>query len=198
MYRIKSNYLRTRCTEKVFFFGLAGVTTLFGHFLWHMYVYIYIYIYCVVSYGTIIHGAGWAPRPVWTGAENLTPTEIRSGDRSARHQSLYRNSPFFELLPTFNGTPSVTSFQLQIISRDVLQIERKMNLPFLLQKEAGETIQISYRHPQDFELLIVQSHKHYQVYQFFPRTAWKEITTLLCFSVMQWKVRWGLSKLKGW
>ena len=38
----------------------------------------------------IVREAGWAPGPVWTGAENLTPTGIRSPDRSARSQSLYR------------------------------------------------------------------------------------------------------------
>jgi hypothetical protein len=36
--------------------------------------------------------AGWAPGPVWTGAENLAPTGIRSPDRPARSQSLYRLS----------------------------------------------------------------------------------------------------------
>jgi hypothetical protein len=30
------------------------------------------------------------PRAVWTGAENLAPTGIRSPDRPARSQSLYR------------------------------------------------------------------------------------------------------------
>jgi hypothetical protein len=35
--------------------------------------------------------AGWAPGPVWTGAENLAPTEIRSTDRPARSESLYRS-----------------------------------------------------------------------------------------------------------
>jgi hypothetical protein len=30
------------------------------------------------------------PGPVWTGAENLTPTGIRSQDRPARSESLYR------------------------------------------------------------------------------------------------------------
>ena len=29
----------------------------------------------------IVQEAGWAPGPVWTGAENLAPTEIRSPDR---------------------------------------------------------------------------------------------------------------------
>ena len=38
----------------------------------------------------IVQEAGWAPEPVWTGAENLSPTRIRSTDRPARSQSLYR------------------------------------------------------------------------------------------------------------
>ena len=38
----------------------------------------------------IVQEAGWAPGQVWTGAENLAPTGIRSPDRPARNQSLYR------------------------------------------------------------------------------------------------------------
>jgi len=38
----------------------------------------------------IVQEADWAPGPVWTGAENLAPTGIRSPDRPARSQSLYR------------------------------------------------------------------------------------------------------------
>jgi len=38
----------------------------------------------------IVQEAGWAPGPVWTGAENLAPTGIRSPDRPARSQSPYR------------------------------------------------------------------------------------------------------------
>src|SRR5215475_8642877 len=38
----------------------------------------------------IVQEAGSAPGPVWTGAENLAPTGIRSTDRPARSQSLYR------------------------------------------------------------------------------------------------------------
>ena len=38
----------------------------------------------------IVQEAGWASGPVWTGAENLVPTGIRSPDRPARSQSLYR------------------------------------------------------------------------------------------------------------
>jgi hypothetical protein len=40
----------------------------------------------------IVQEAGWAPGPVWTGAENLVPTGIRFPDRPARSQSLYRLS----------------------------------------------------------------------------------------------------------
>ena len=40
----------------------------------------------------IVQEAGWAPGPVWTGVENLAPTEIQSPDRPARRQSLYRLS----------------------------------------------------------------------------------------------------------
>jgi hypothetical protein len=40
----------------------------------------------------IAQEAGWAPEPVWTGAENLVPTEIRFPDRPARSHSLYRLS----------------------------------------------------------------------------------------------------------
>ena len=38
----------------------------------------------------IVQEAGWAPGPVWTGAENLAPSGIRSRDRLACSQSLYR------------------------------------------------------------------------------------------------------------
>ena len=38
----------------------------------------------------IVWVAGWNPRSVWTDAENLAPTEIRSPDRPARSESLYR------------------------------------------------------------------------------------------------------------
>jgi len=40
----------------------------------------------------IVQEAGWAPGPVWTGAENFAPTGIRSPDRPALSQSLYRLS----------------------------------------------------------------------------------------------------------
>ena len=38
----------------------------------------------------IVQEAGCVPGPVWTGAENLTLNGIRSPDRPARSQSLYR------------------------------------------------------------------------------------------------------------
>ena len=38
----------------------------------------------------IVQEAKWASGPVWTGAENLAPTGIRSPDRPAHRQPLYR------------------------------------------------------------------------------------------------------------
>jgi hypothetical protein len=40
----------------------------------------------------IVQEAGWAPGPVWTGAENLAPTGIQFPDRPARSKLLYRLS----------------------------------------------------------------------------------------------------------
>ena len=40
--------------------------------------------------GTHLQEAGWASGPVWTGAENLGPTGIRSPDRPAHRHSLYQ------------------------------------------------------------------------------------------------------------
>jgi hypothetical protein len=37
----------------------------------------------------IVQDAWWAPGPVWTAAENLVPTGIRSPDRPYRSESLY-------------------------------------------------------------------------------------------------------------
>ena len=55
----------------------------------------------------IVQEAGWAPGPVWTGAENLAPTGIRSPDHPDRSQSLYRLSyPAFDnFIPLLNIPP---------------------------------------------------------------------------------------------
>jgi hypothetical protein len=37
-----------------------------------------------------VQGAGWAPGPIWTSVENLASTVIRSPDRPARGELLYR------------------------------------------------------------------------------------------------------------
>ena len=48
----------------------------------------------------IVQEAVWAPGPVWTGAEYLAPTRIRSPDRPTLSESLYRLS--------YRGTCSLT------------------------------------------------------------------------------------------
>ena len=49
-----------------------------------------------------IQEAGWTSKPVWTGAENLAPTGIRSPDHLARIESLHRLS--YGGPPTFSLT----------------------------------------------------------------------------------------------
>jgi len=59
----------------------------------------------------IVQEAAWAPRPVWTGAENLVPTGIRSRTVQPVAQSLYRLSyPAHSLLST--GVKNHRSYKL--------------------------------------------------------------------------------------
>jgi hypothetical protein len=56
----------------------------------------------------IVQEAGWAPGPVWKGAENVAPTGIRFPDRQARSESLYRLSyrgPHTFLIININTVP---------------------------------------------------------------------------------------------
>jgi hypothetical protein len=53
----------------------------------------------------IVQEAGWAPGPVWTGAENLAPTMIQSPDSPA-HSSV--------AIPTELPGPPMTRYLLQI------------------------------------------------------------------------------------
>jgi hypothetical protein len=59
----------------------------------------------------IVQKAGWAPGPVWIGADNLAPTGIRFPDLPARSESLYRLSyPG----PVWSGVCINLSFRLYI------------------------------------------------------------------------------------
>ena len=61
----------------------------------------------------IVQEAGWAPGPVWMNAENFAPTGIRSPDRPARSESLYRLSypgPFPVLIVNKNPSNFVCYF----------------------------------------------------------------------------------------
>ena len=77
-----------------------------------------------------------APWPVWTGAENLAPTGIRSPDRPARSQLLYRiRYPahfilgifFFEICRT-----NLTLCKSGPSNRKALHINSRSHFPFLL------------------------------------------------------------------
>jgi hypothetical protein len=67
----------------------------------------------------IVQEAGWAPGPVWTCAKNLVPTGIRSPDRPARNQSLYRLS-----------YPLIISIVLNIITHNDMEYLR-LKIPSL-------------------------------------------------------------------
>jgi hypothetical protein len=63
----------------------------------------------------IVQEAGWARGPVWTCAKNLAPTGIRSPERPARRQSLYRLSYRARMLTVhihnkFYGTKTYGAF----------------------------------------------------------------------------------------
>ena len=45
-----------------------------------------------IDTATIVQEAGWAPRQVWTDAENLAPNGIRSPNRPSRSKPMYRLS----------------------------------------------------------------------------------------------------------
>jgi hypothetical protein len=68
----------------------------------------------------IVQEAGWAPGPVWTGAENLAPTGIGSPDRPARSQSLYRLSypahSYFLTLHKFKETYFTKKIFVYVVS----------------------------------------------------------------------------------
>jgi hypothetical protein len=57
----------------------------------------------------IVQEAMWTPGPVWTGAENLASTGIRSPDRPARSQMLFfkeiyctENTQGYKIVPLTN------------------------------------------------------------------------------------------------
>jgi hypothetical protein len=52
----------------------------------------------------ILQEAGWALGPVWTGAENIAFTRIRSTDSPAHSESLYRLRYRGSFNPTYNCT----------------------------------------------------------------------------------------------
>ena len=61
-----------------------------------------------------VQEAGWAPGPVWTGAENLVTTGIQSPDRPARSQSLYRLSyPAHDIRGSYSKFLNQSSFYLK-------------------------------------------------------------------------------------
>ena len=60
----------------------------------------------------IVQEAGWAPGPVWTGAENLASTGIRSPDRQTSNQSLPTELPA-HIRSLDRAAPSLSLYRLR-------------------------------------------------------------------------------------
>jgi hypothetical protein len=65
-----------------------------------------------------VHGAGWAPGPVWRRAEILASTVIRSPDRPARGELLYRLC--YPGRESFDRRPTQISNKLSLSAPDIL------------------------------------------------------------------------------
>ena len=65
----------------------------------------------------IVREAGWAPGLVWTCAENFAPTGIRSPDRPARSQSLYRLSYQAHLQLRYSNQKNFLTVTLRVAGR---------------------------------------------------------------------------------
>ena len=82
----------------------------------------------------IVQEAGWGPGPVWTVAENLAPTRVRSLDHIVRSQSLYRLS-----YPTHRQQQKSPQFNLQAIV-----LEHALVSPFQNHTVSRQFVFLSY------------------------------------------------------
>ena len=70
----------------------------------------------------IVEEAGWAPVPVWTGAENFAPTGFRSPDSPVRSELLYRlryPAHIFWSSPDESNVNTIWRFLYHVIRIDV-------------------------------------------------------------------------------
>jgi hypothetical protein len=97
--------------------------------------------------GTIVQEAEWDSEPVWTGAENLASTGIRSPDRPTPRQSLYRLS-----YPGSTGRCSLnkiyvrtSSNNIQIFLSSTYQtLQQNNHCCFMTSKSARPTEQVDW------------------------------------------------------
>ena len=101
----------------------------------------------------LLQEAGWAPGPVWTGAENLAPTGIRSPYRPIRSHSLYLLS-----YPAYLRHYNLLTFILFLLLLEALQLQRSFGLlneflPFGRVSDA--VLPVCYFHPCYIALYII-------------------------------------------
>jgi hypothetical protein len=77
---------------------------------------------------SILQKVGWAPRPVWNGAENLSHTEFRSPESPALRESLYRLRYPDPFPSSFTGIKSLTWYRVSASASAILVSTDKSKL----------------------------------------------------------------------
>ena len=92
--------------------------------------------------GPIVQEAEWATGPVWTGAENLAPTGIRSPDRPGRSQSLYRlrYQALFGLHSCYSHTFQIPQYE----TRQTMYVQCNGRALSCINCSRGKAISITY------------------------------------------------------
>jgi hypothetical protein len=89
-----------------------------------------------------VQEAGRAPGPIWTGAGSLAPTGIRSPDRPASNQSLYRLS-----YPAHHSSYAVIYFRITILIPTINYTKLTMQAAY--KQTTGNYILLKYLYSDD-------------------------------------------------
>jgi hypothetical protein len=90
---------------------------------------------------TVVQEPDWAPGPVWTSAKNLTPSGIRSPDRSFRNESLYLPSALSQPTTSTLNLINYEDLSLGITPRSLVHIYRRSTeiCDFIIRVDNGGT-----------------------------------------------------------
>ena len=83
----------------------------------------------------------WARWPVWAGTENIAPIGIRSTDRPARSESLYRLSyPGPHYIPCIGQIQFPQSLRLTLIGHCLVMGRSLAQVPITIEKERAGSL----------------------------------------------------------